>query len=56
MKWGDRFEIDNLKIKLKEIEKKCYENNNWADKKKKKKKKKKDWKIKFMSLMVWLKK
>ena len=32
MKWGDRFEIDNLKIKLKEIEKKCYENNNWADK------------------------
>ena len=32
MKWGDRFEIDNLKIKLKEIEDKCYENNNWFDK------------------------
>lgn len=32
MKWGDRFEIDNLKIKLKEIENKCYENNNWFDK------------------------
>ena len=45
MKWGDRFEIDNLKIKLKEIEKKCYENNNWADKELIKKKKRLENKI-----------
>ena len=45
MKWGDRFEIDNLKIKLKEIEDKCYENNNWFDKDLIKEKKKLENKI-----------
>ena len=51
MKWGDRFEIDNLKIKLKEIEDKCYENNNWFDKDLIKEKKKLENKIyEFASL------
>lgn len=32
MKWGDRFEISNLKLKLKELEDEICESNNWHDK------------------------
>ena len=45
MKWGDRFEINNLKLKLLELENKICESNNWHDKNLIKEKKKLENKI-----------